>query len=144
MVIEKDSLLNALSDNFSSLKSVTKYKTVTKIDTVYITHENITNSLPYFKLQGSSNNKWLSMQYTVTPDSLTIAPLSVFTETAVITGYKRKWFLGKESLVTEVTHTNPYITTPKIKSAEVILPSPWYKKWFIWLAAGVVGGFLIK
>ena len=72
------------------------------------------------------------MQYTVTPDSLTIAPLSVFTETAVITGYKRKWFLGKESLVTEVTHTNPYITTPKINSAEVILPSQWYKKWFIW------------
>ena len=144
LVLKKDSLLNALSNTFSSVKSVTKYKTITKIDTVYITHGNITDSLPYFKLQGSSSNKWLSMEYTVTPDSLIIAPLSVYTETAVITGYKRKWFLGKESLVTEVTHTNPYITTTGIKSAEVILPSPWYKKWYVWLAAGLAGGLLIK
>ena len=144
LVIEKDSLLNTLYGNFSSVQLVTKYKTVTKIDTVYITHNNITDTIPNFKLQGSKNSKWLGLKYIVTRDSLTIAPLSVYTETALITGYKRKWFLGKQSLVTEVTHTNPYITTTEIKSAEVILPSPWYKKWYVWLAAGVAGGLFIK
>ncbi len=144
IIIKKDSMFAALAKEFSSVKSVTKFNTITKFDTVYIAHSNAWDSLPHFRLNGKKHNKWFSLNYMVTPDSLTIYPLQVYNKTAVITGFKRKWFLGKETLITEVTHTNPYIETTQLTSAEVTLPSPWYKKWYIWLAAGLAGGLLIE
>jgi hypothetical protein len=52
--------------------------------------------------------------------------------------------LGKESLITDVTNTNPHITVSKLKSLEVVVPSPWYKKWYVWLGAGLIGGMVAR
>ena len=83
------------------------------------------------------------MGYRVTNDSLIIHPFSTWTETTVISGFKRKWFLGRQTLVTDVTNTNPYIEVTAIKAAYVIVPEPWYKKWYVWLAAGFVTGIAV-
>ena len=67
------------------------------------------------------------------------------TETTIITGSKRKWFLGKEIYTTDITNSNPHIEITQLKAAEVIIPEPWYKKWYVWFAAGLAGGiFAIK
>lgn len=59
------------------------------------------------------------------------------------TGTKRKWFLGKETLTTDITSDNPYLKVTEITSAEVTVPTPWYKKWYVWAAVGAAGGFFI-
>jgi len=83
------------------------------------------------------------MKYRVTNDSLQVPQFTTHTETAVMTGTKRKWFLGKQTLVTDVTNTNPHITVTGITSAELAVPEPWYRKWYFWGGLGVLGGVLI-
>ncbi|WP_417368767.1 DUF6549 family protein [Flavobacterium beibuense] len=143
-IIDKDEELKAVAEEFSSLQSIVKYTTVTKFDTIYIPLEKPIITENRFKVSGEKKNKWFSLNYTITNDSLTITPLLINTDTSIVTGIKRKWFLGKETLTTDVTFTNPNITVTNLKSVTVTVNNPWYKKWYVWLAAGVTGGLLLK
>ncbi|MFL9836939.1 DUF6549 family protein [Flavobacterium sp. ST-75] len=143
-IINKDEELKAVTGEFSSLQSVVKYTTLTKFDTIYIPLEKPIITEKRFEVSGEKKSKWFSLNYTITNDSLTIAPLLTYTDASVVTGIKRKWFLGKETLTTDVTFTNPNITVTNLKSVTVMVNNPWYKKWYVWLAAGVTGGLLLK
>jgi hypothetical protein len=143
LILAKDKQLSALASEFANVHAVVKYKTVTAVDTVYIAYARPLDTLPAFERNGAVFNPWYSFDYKVKNNGLNLANLTMQTETAVITGVKRNWFLGKETLVTDVTNTNPYVTVTNLKAAEVTLPVPWYKKWYVWLAAGAVGGFLM-
>lgn len=144
MLIKKDNELRLLTKQFTQLKSVTKIKSNIKIDTIKTAFENYIKCDTTFYASGNINTKWYSLNYKVTNDSLTISPFAMHTETTVITGLKRKWFLGKQTLYTDVTHSNPYIHIDNIKAAEVTIAQPWYKKWYVWLAAGVTAGIMLK
>ncbi len=148
-LIEKDAELTALTAEFKTIKHVTRFKSDIQLQPVSfafdtpiypISEEDTTG---HFERKGFTKTNWYSMGYKVTNDSLTIHPFTTWTETTVITGFKRKWFLGKQTLVTDVTNTNPYIKTTAIKAADVIVPEPWYKKWYVWLAAGFVTGMAV-
>lgn len=143
-IINKDEELKAVAEEFSSLQYIVKYTTVTKFDTIYIPLEKPITTENRFKVSGKKKNKWFSLNYTITNDSLTITPLLINTDASIVTGIKRKWFLGKETLTTDVTFTNPNISVTNLKSVAVTVNNPWYKKWYVWLAAGVTGGLLLK
>lgn len=143
-IIDKDEELKAVAEEFSSLQSIVKYTTVTKFDTIYIPLEKPIITENRFKVSGKKKNKWFSLNYTITNDSLTITTLLINTDASIVTGIKRKWFLGKETLTTDVTFTNPNISVTNLKSVAVTVNNPWYKKWYVWLAAGVTGGLLLK
>ena len=143
-IINKDEELKAVAEEFSSLQYIVKYTTVTKFDTIYIPLEKPITTENRFKVSGKKKNKWFSLNYTITNDSLTITPLLINTDASIVTGIKRKWFLGKETLTTDVTFTNPNISVTNLKSVAVKVNNPWYKKWYVWLAAGVTGGLLLK
>lgn len=143
LVLNRDRQLAQTAAEFAKVHTVVKFKTVAKVDTVYVAFEDTPDSLPKFNRQGAVFDKWYSFDYKVDTNGLALANLSMQTETAVVTGIKRKWFLGKETLVTDVSNTNPYIMVTQLKAAEVNLPVPWYKKWYVWLAAGAVGGVFI-
>lgn len=148
-LIEKDAELTALTAEFKSIKHITRFKSDIQLqpisfafDTpIYPTSDK--DSTGRFERKGFTKTNWYSMGYKVTNDSLTIHPFSTWTETTVVTGFKRKWFLGKQTLVTDVTNTNPYIEVTTIKTADVIVPEPWFKKWYVWLAAGFVTGVAV-
>jgi hypothetical protein len=148
LVIDKDASLKQLTAEFSKVKSVTKFNSAVNFDTIGVKFDapiiGMADTIPALEKEGLAQGKWFSMGYKITNDSLIIAPFSTWTETTVITGFKRKWLLGRQTLTTDITTTNPHITISAIKSAEVIVPEPWYKKWYLWLAAGIAGGMLLK
>ncbi len=143
IMTRKDSQLAGMSAEFVKVHTVVKFKTIAKVDTVFVAFQDKADTLPAFKQQGAVFDKWYSFDYKVDANGLSLANLSMQSETAVVTGIKRKWFLGRETLITDVSETNPYINISQLKAAEVSLPAPWYKKWYVWLAAGAVGGVLI-
>jgi hypothetical protein len=145
LVLQKDTQLAEAALNFAKVHTIVKFKTIAKVDTVYVAFEGLPtpDTLPQFNREGAVFDKWYSFNYKVNNNGLTLADLTMNTETAVVTGIKRKWFLGKETLVTDVSNTNPHITVTQLKAAEVKLPVPWYKKWYVWMAAGAVGGFFV-
>lgn len=143
IMLQKDMELATLAKEFSTLNSVVKYKAITKVDTIIIKYPD---TLPCnFEVNGSKNNDWYSFNYKSNQYGLEIDSLKTKTETTIITGSKRKWFLGKEIYTTDITNSNPHIEITQLKAAEVIIPQPWYKKWYVWFAAGLVSGiFTIK
>lgn len=144
ILIQKDKQLKALAAEFSSVNSVIKYSTQTKIDTIVTVFKNPVDSIPRFSITGDRFDKWFSFKYKVTNDSLILSSFITHTDAAIITGYKRKWFLGKETLTTDITFSNPYIEVNQLSSAQVSMRQPLYKKWYVWLGVGIVGGLLIK
>lgn len=139
----KDAELAALSSEFRRVNHIVKYSSKLNIDTIVIPFQ-ASDSITEFKFGGTVSEKWYSFQYDINPEAITIQDITFPNETTIITGIKRKWFLGKSKLVTDITNTNPYIRITDIKAAEIVLPVPWYKKWYIWLAAGIAGGVFLS
>ncbi|RYD86366.1 MAG: hypothetical protein EOP54_30470 [Sphingobacteriales bacterium] len=141
LLLDKDAALAALAGEFAKVHTIVKAETVFKADTITVAY---TDTIPCdFDRSGSVLDEWYSFRYTSNQKGFKIDSLTIPNSITVITGTKRKWFLGKETLTTDITNTNPYIIVTHIKAAELTVPVPWYKKWYVWLAAGAVGGFVI-
>ncbi len=142
LVLDKNKELAALVKEFAKVHSVVKADTELRIDSIPVPY-----AVPVpcvFERSGRVTDAWYSFGYTSNQNGFKIDSLKVPNSITVITGTKRKWFLGKETVTTDVTSTNPYVKATNIKAAEIVVSVPWYKKWYVWLAAGVAGGFLMK
>jgi len=138
---KKDKELAALASEFAKVHSVTKYGTKTVYDTIAVPFKDTVPCV--FERAETVREKWYGFNYKVNQKGFVIDSLVIPNTATVITGTRRKWFLGKETITTDITNTNPYIKVTDITSAEVILPAAWYKKWWLWLAAGALSGFII-
>lgn len=139
-MLAKDKQLATLTKEFSRVKTVVKYSQTIKYDTIAIIY---TDTVPcIFSRVGKVNTQWYRFNYITNNKGIIIDSLTINNKATVITGFKRSWFLGKETLNTTVTNTNPNIIISSLTSAQVIVPNPWYKKWYVWLGAGVIGGIL--
>jgi hypothetical protein len=140
-ILDKDKQLTILTKQFSRTQNIIKYTEQIKYDTIHITFKD---TVPHvFAKNGTVNSDWYSLKYNVTNKGVIIDSLTIPNQTTVITGFNRKWLLGKEILMTNVTHSNPYVTVTALQAVTVVVPVPWYKKWYVWLAGGIAGGFLI-
>jgi hypothetical protein len=136
----KDKKLAALTSEFDRISHITKYSSITILDTI---KADFNDTIPcVFERKGIVSDDWYCFKYISTQKGVIIDSLSLPTQTTIITGIKRNWFLGSESLTTAITNSNPCINVTQIQSAEIFLNPPWYKKWYIWLAAGLAGGIL--
>jgi hypothetical protein len=89
------------------------------------------------------SDKWYSFHYKSNQAGIKIDSFKTWTSANIITGTKRKWFLGEQTVKTDITLSNPHMAVTDITSVEVVLPSPWHQKWYVWLAVGVAGGFVM-
>jgi hypothetical protein len=142
VILDKDAELATLTKEFSKVNIITKYKTVMQIDTIRITYKDTVPCI--FERSGEVKKDWYSFMYKSNQKGLQIDSLSIPNTTTAITGFKRKWFLGKQTAVTDITHSNPFIKVTEIKSVEIVVPVPWYEKWYVWLVSGLIGGFLVS
>ena len=142
-VIDKDHKIKVLSAGFHAIQYITTIKTNTKTDTIKIPFEK---PIPCnFVREGAVFKEWFSLGYKIDSLGLTIEPISIPNEQIIITGFKRKWFLGKTTAVTEVSNTNPLIEIQDVHSFETLLPKHWYDSKLLWLTAGLLtGAILIK
>lgn len=140
-VIEKDHKIKVLSAGFHIINNITTIKTTTKTDTIKIPFEK---PIPCnFVREGAVFKEWFSLGWKVDSLGLTIEPIEIPNEQIIITGFKRKWFLGKTTAVTEVSNTNPLIEIQDVHSFETVVPKHWYDSKILWLTAGLVTGAIL-
>ncbi|ALM49320.1 hypothetical protein AMR72_10700 [Flavobacterium psychrophilum] len=140
LLINKDIELRKLTAEFSKIRSLVKYETVTLIDSIPIVYKDTVPCV--FKRSGTINEKWYTLNWQSDQKGIRIDSLHFENTVTVINGLKRNWFLGEEILVTDITNSNPYLKTNNITSAEITIRQPWFKKWFVWFMLGSASGFL--
>lgn len=140
-LLGKDKKLKEVMDKFSKVKSVTKYVTTTKIDTIAITYKD---SIPcVFEINDAIFHQWYSLGYNSNQKGITITELSIPDSVAIVTGTKRKWFLGKQTQTIDITHTNPFVETEAVQHIEVVAKPKWYETTIFKVGLGFLGGFLL-
>jgi len=137
----KTQLDKEIAKKFQKVKTVTKVITNTIIDTVEIVYRD---SIPCnfekygsiikkdYSLNYKSNQKGIELNSIIIPDSLTI-----------VSGVKRKWFLGKETYTLDITHSNSLINDSSVKSFELKEKKRFYETTLFKVGIGILGGFLI-
>lgn len=142
MVLNKDAELKKLASEFLSIKQITKYKTITVIDTVAVVFQDSV-MLP-FERNGKLVTDWYSFDYTAGHKGFRLENLEIPNETTIITGFKREWLLGRPVLTASLSHSNPYVNITQLETVVVTVPQPWYGKWYVWFLAGLGGGILLN
>jgi hypothetical protein len=140
-LLMKDKNVKELVNKFSNVKSVTKYVTNTKFDTIKLVYQD---SIPCnFERIGSDLKEWYHIAYKSNQKGVEITELSIPDSVIVVTGEKRKWFWGKRTSVTDITHANPFVETESIQHIEVVKPAKWYDSTIFKLGIGFIGGVLL-
>jgi hypothetical protein len=140
-LLMKDKSVKELTDKFSHIKSVTKYVSNTKFDTIKLVYQD---SIPCnFERIGSDLKEWYHIAYKSNQKGVEITELSIPDSVIVVTGDKRKWFWGKRTSVTDITHANPFVETESIQHIEVVQPAKWYDSTILKIAIGFIGGVLL-
>jgi len=142
VILSKDEQLAALSKEFSRIRTIVQYTQQITYDTIAVTYKD---SVPcIFNRLGTVNTKWYAFKYESTNNGFVIDSLTLDNKVTVMSGFKRSWLLGRQTLVTDVTNSNPHIMVTELKSTEIVIPSPWYKKWYVCLGAGVIGTLIAR
>ena len=140
-LLMKDKKVKELVNKFSNVKSVTKYVTNTKFDTIKLVYQD---SIPCnFERVGSDLKEWYHIAYKSNQKGVEITELSIPDSVIVVTGEKRKWFWGKRTSVTDITHANPFVETESIQHIEVVKPAKWYDSTIFKIGVGFIGGILL-
>jgi hypothetical protein len=140
-VLMSDKKLKELTNKFSKVKAVTKYVTNTKFDTIKLTYKD---SIPCnFQITDSVFKQWYSIAYKSNQKGIEITKLNIPDSVIVVSGDKRKWFWGKRTSVTDITHANPFVETDGIQHIEIKQPSKWYDSTIIKIGIGFIGGVLL-
>jgi hypothetical protein len=140
-IIMKDKKVKELINKFSNVKSVTKYVTNTKFDTIKLVYKD---SIPcIFERDGSDLKEWYHIAYKSNQKGVEITELSIPDSVIVVTGDKRKWFLGKRTSTTDITHANPYVEPEAIQHIEIVQPTKWYDSTIFKIGIGFIGGLLL-
>jgi hypothetical protein len=142
-LIMKDKKVKELADKFSNIKSITKIVTNTKFDTIKLVYQD---SVPCnFERIDSVLQEWYHIAYKSNQKGVTFTELSIPDSIIVASGEKRKWFWGKRTSVTDITHSNPFVETEQIQHVEVQEIAKWYDSTIFKIGLGFIGGlFLIK
>lgn len=142
-LLMKDKKVKELTSKFSKIKSITKYITNTKFDTIELVYRD---TVPCnFERIGSDFQEWYQLGYKSNQKGVVITDLFIPDSVIIATGDKRKWFWGKRTSVTDITHANPFVNTDDVQHIEVVNPTKWYDSTILKIAVGFLGGaFLIK
>jgi len=140
-IIMKDKKVKELTNKFSKVKSVTKYVTNTKFDTIKLTYKD---SIPCnFEKVGSNFKEWYHIAYKSNQKGVEITELSIPDSIIIVTGDKRKWFWGKRTSTLDITHANPFVETQSIQHIEVKEKNKWYNSTIFKIGVGFIGGGLL-
>ncbi len=130
-----------LASKFSKVETVTRIEEKIKFDTIKIVYKD---TIPCrFKKQGSIVKKDYSLDYISTQKGVKIANVSMTDSITIVTGTKRKWWLGKETNTIDVSHTNELVKVNEIKHINNKPIKKWYDTNLFKISAGVVLGAIL-
>lgn len=145
---ENDQLKESLSQKekeiaakFSEVKTVTRIEERIKFDTIRIAYKDTIKC--NFRRVGAIKNKSYSLDYITTQKGVKLSNLSVPDTIVIVTGLKRKWFLGKETATIDVIHTNELVKVNSIKHIENKPKKRWYDTNIFKIGAGFIAGAML-
>ena len=142
LLLKKNDTLKKLASEFRQIRTVTKIKEVIKIDTVKVPFE-VQIPCEFERFGKYDTDSYFQFDYSLNQNGFSLSDITIPNETTIITGTKRKWFLGKQYLTTDITNTNPYIHTTQIQSVVIPVQVEWYNNKWLYLGVGIGTGVLI-
>jgi len=140
-IANSDKTIKELTSKFSKIKSVTKTVTNTRIDTIVM---NYTDSIPcVFERKDAIFHDHYSLAYKSTQHGVEITDLAIPDSIVMVSGYKRKWFLGRKTQTFDITHSNPFVEEETIQHIEIQEKKRFYQTDVFKIGVGLIGGFLI-
>jgi len=139
--IQEASIPDTIVKKFTEIKTVTRYVDRIKIDTITIRYKDTVPCV--FERSVAINEKEYSLTYQTNQNGLNIANLELHDSLLVITGTKRKWFLGKEINTIDISHTNKYISSDQVQHIEVVKKKPFYDTTLFKIGTGLILGVVI-
>lgn len=131
-----------LASKFSKVETVIQIQEKIKFDTVKIVYKD---TIPCrFKKQGSIVKKDYSLDYISTQKGVKIANVSMTDSITIVTGIKRKWWLGKETNTIDISHTNELVKVNEIKHIDTRIKKKWYDTNIFKFGVGFIIGAIIK
>jgi len=124
-LIGKDKELKEIVSKFSKVKTIIKYKEPIKIDSVKVPYKD---SVPcIFEKTGRVFNKEYSFSYKSNQNGFEIKDLNIPNDVIIVSGIKKKWFWGKETIVTDVTNSNKRIVSINLQHIEIVPNKKFYE-----------------
>lgn len=118
VVYNKSPEKTELTKQFTKVKTIIKIQERVRIDTVKVFYKD---TIPcQFERIGTLVNNDYSLAYKSTQKGIDITDLSIPDSISIVTGTKRKWFLGKETQTIDVMHSNKLIQTDHIQHIEIV------------------------
>ena len=126
---------------FTEIKTVTRYVDRIKIDTITIRYKD---TIPcVFERSGAINEKEYSLTYQSNQNGLQLRNMRIEDSLLIVTGTKRKWFLGRETNTIDISHTNKYISSDQIQHIEVVQKKPFYDSTLFKFGVGFILGVAV-
>lgn len=119
---------------FTEIKTVTRYQDRIKIDTIVVRYKDTVSCV--FERSGELKTPEYTFVYKVNHKGFKIDNMQLHDSLLIVTGTKRKWFLGKETNTIDVSHTNKYISSDKIQHFEIVKNKPFYETTLFKFAVG--------
>lgn len=130
-----------MANKFNDVKTVTEIVEKIKFDTIRLTYKD---TVPcQFRRVGVVKNKSYSLNYITTQKGVKLSNLEVPDTITVVTGMKRKWFLGKETNTIDVSHSNEFVKVKDIKYIENKPKKKWYDTNAFKIGIGFVAGAVL-
>jgi len=126
---------------FTKIKTITKFVEKIKVDTIKITYKDTIES--YFEINGGIDTKEYSFDYKSTEKGLKLYNVNFNDSITLITGTKRKWFLGKQTNTIDIIHSNKYVNSGEVKHIEVQPKKKFYETTLFKIAVGFGAGVII-
>lgn len=119
---------------FTEIKTVTRYVDKIKIDTIKV-HYN--DSIPcVFERTGELKTPEYTFTYKSNQNGFNVNNMQLHDSLLIVTGTKRKWFLGREINTIDISHTNKYILSDQVQHIEVVKKKPFYDTTLFKIAIG--------
>lgn len=140
-ILERDANFKALAKEFSRIKSTQVITGGFRIDSIAVPYEV---KIPCdFERIGKYEDKFLKFDYKSNQDGFSFSNFDAPNTQYVINGFKRKWFLGRQIMTTDVTNSNEYFKTNNVKTIEIYVPKPFYDTRAFNIGIGIIGGALL-
>jgi hypothetical protein len=140
-ILSKDAVLKEMVKKVAVVKTVTRYVNKIRVDTINVVYKD---SIPcVFEKNGSIATKDYSLNYKTNQKGLSISDLSIENSVTIVTGTKRKWFLGKETQTVNVTNTNSLVKIESLEHIEIKRNKRFWDSNLFKIGLGFAAGVLI-
>ena len=139
--IQVANIPDTIVKKFTEIKTVTRYVDRIKIDSIKVHYKDTVPCV--FDRSGAINEKEYSFTYQTDQKGFKVYNMQLHDSLLIVTGTKRKWFLGKETNTIYISHTNKYISSDQVQHIEVKPKKEFYDSTLFKFGIGFILGVAI-